>query len=66
MFSFIKFITTYFSKSDMNSPKYSQESLPKKKAKNDYLNNLQPISSNPHNFIQINLTENLLTKPGFY
>lgn len=48
----------------MNSTEYSEESLPKKKAKNDYLNNLQPISSNPHNFIQINLTENLLTKPA--
>uniref|UniRef100_A0A914LXV0 Decapping nuclease n=1 Tax=Meloidogyne incognita TaxID=6306 RepID=A0A914LXV0_MELIC len=48
----------------MNSTEYSEESLPKKKAKNDYFNNLQPISSNPHNFIQINLTENLLTKPA--
>uniref|UniRef100_A0A915N8S8 Decapping nuclease n=1 Tax=Meloidogyne javanica TaxID=6303 RepID=A0A915N8S8_MELJA len=48
----------------MNSTEYSEESLPKKKAKNDYFNNLRPISSNPHNFIQINLTENLLTKPA--
>ncbi|CAK5103885.1 unnamed protein product [Meloidogyne enterolobii] len=57
---------TYFSEANMNSPEYSEESLPKKKAKNDYFDNLQPISSNPHNFNQINLTENLLTKPGFY
>uniref|UniRef100_A0A1I8B806 RAI1-like domain-containing protein n=1 Tax=Meloidogyne hapla TaxID=6305 RepID=A0A1I8B806_MELHA len=60
MLSFIKY---YLSTSNMNSSEYSVESLPKK-AKNNYFNNLQSISSNPHNFVNINLSENLLTKPA--